>query len=366
MSFGNGLIAALGAIGGAGEAAAYLGKTWNEADLKEELAKANDARMQNLARLQGQVQQDVHRGNIGADMEALPERLRLEAEAKIDVAKRSPRTLAEGATEIVDGQPGFTAPKTAAPISKEQGQYYEAAADRLNAEAQAIRDGLKYKGPADAKPQLPSVKPEKDEGGNTYMIDQNSGAMGFIIPGKAGEKGASHWIGPKDPDKPAKSPEMAWSYNGKVLPNGLSDLYPDMKKRIGGSATERGSAPTASDDSGWDPETGAVFANGRQIGTVDKNSKTARADAQGLWRKSQSSGEPGALGGTLPRTSDLTADEPEQAPHTRGLIGTNTDQIIPPPSPASPRNPAYLKWKAQYGETWDALSPRTQQMLARR
>ena len=227
------------------------------------------------------------------------EAARAEGDIRVDIARRSPRTIGEGSTEIVDGQPGFTAPKTDAPKPKELLDYYGAAANRYNAEADAIREGVKYKGPAD-KTLLPQIKIEKDSSGNPYMVDAVSGAIGVIREGTPAKEAKSNWFSADEPAVPAGPPRVDWSINGKALPNGLNELYPSMKGQ------GIGKPDTNPKDTGLDPDTGAVILNGKQIGSVDMKASTARADAKAMVRKAQAEGGAGKSAPTGPTAGDIS------------------------------------------------------------
>lgn len=86
------------------------------------------------------------------------------------------------------------------------------------------------------KTPLPNIKVETiDQDGvkRIVNVDQNSGAIGVVNPGEAAKPGESNWFSPDKPATPERQPTVTWSLNGRVLPGGLSDLYPAMKARIG-------------------------------------------------------------------------------------------------------------------------------------
>ncbi len=132
------------------------------------------------------------------------------------------------------------------PLPPEQADYYRAMASRVNAETDAIRNGQKYG--KSAKTQLPSIKVERDANGESFSVDANSGAVGVLVPGEDAVKGKTHWFGADEPAKPAVPAHMEWSLNGKKLPNGLADIYPDIRARLDGAAarSERGGSSHAS------------------------------------------------------------------------------------------------------------------------
>ncbi len=168
------------------------------------------------------------------------------AEREIRTAKGKPRTLAPGSSEVVDGKVTLTAP-----IEKPQEllDYYTANANRLNAEADAIRAGEKYRerpGRAE-RPILPKIKVETKDG-EPYSVDEHSGAVGRIVPGTPEVKGEKNLIFADKPGRAATPARMEWTLNGQVLPGGLGDIYPDLRARgVGapsGSPQPGGGGPT--------------------------------------------------------------------------------------------------------------------------
>jgi hypothetical protein len=222
-----GLIAS--AMGGAGEglmnAGKQLGDYAEKSNLQAEAAEIQRMRDVTLAGLK--------KGEITA-----------EANAKVDVATRSPRTLPAGASEVQDGKVVVTAPEK--PHPPELLKYYEANANKLNADADAIRNGEKYRQKAGEKPRLPNIKVEKnDQTGEVYNIDQNSGAIGTIVPSKPAEPGKSHWFSADEPGKSAQPANIVWRLpDGRVLQNGLADLYPDISARTPEGAGAPAVAPS--------------------------------------------------------------------------------------------------------------------------
>jgi len=207
----GGIIGAMLAGGGegAGNALAYQGKAWTDKQHQDALNEAQALRARSLADFQGNIQ------------------------GKLETEVRQPFQREQNEAQRASSEGIHAADRTAREYKpKELLDYYSASARRLNAEADAIRDGLKYK-PQAEKPALPSIKVEKDAEGNVYQLDVTSGAVGRLIPGQPSMKGESRWFGPNDPDTPASQPTIEWSLNGKRLPNGLSDLYPAIRERTG-------------------------------------------------------------------------------------------------------------------------------------
>ncbi len=169
-----------------------------------------------------------------AEQKALAPGVLEEAQGKSDIAveeaRRKPRTIAAGATEKI-GDQTYTAPEK--PPPPEQLDYYRALANRWNAEADLIRSGGKDKTAA------PSLKVDKDADGNTYMVDEHSGAIGVIRPGAPAVPPQSHWFSPDEPGKPAGAPAVDWTLHGQPLPGGLPSLYPALRSRMGGGEAQQ-------------------------------------------------------------------------------------------------------------------------------
>lgn len=241
-----------GAMSGLGGAMEQSGMEMLKANLDEQ-------RQRRLMEVQALAAQQTHAVNAQTDIANIPARTGAETEAlvkrgdalrpglteearakgdiQIDVARQSPRTIPPGSVERVGGETTYVAPERALP--PEQAKYYEAAAARLNAEASAIANGMKYRDRSTPKPTLPEIKFTKDADGNiTGMVDEKSGAVGRFIPGEAEKQetpgfffGLTNW-GAK-PGSPATPAREEWRIGGRVLKNGLADIYPDLAARLG-------------------------------------------------------------------------------------------------------------------------------------
>lgn len=187
--------------------------------LQAELLEARD-------RALADVERETYRQKKSTDLDAAGKA----GDMEVDIARRKPRSLAPGHSEIVNGEVTITAPDVSRP--QELLDYYRAQAGRLNAESDAIRSGLKYKPRAD-KPAVPSIKVERGSDGEIYNLDTASGAVGRLIAAEPGRKGETRWFGPNDPDTPSQPARIEWSVGGRVLPGGLSDLYPALRERAG-------------------------------------------------------------------------------------------------------------------------------------
>lgn len=199
--------AAIGGIGGLGEGGAEAGRLNFKAQ-----------------------QEDAHARLLDQQTSIREERnIALRAKAAQDLEAQKGTVVAPGSTLRRYGQPDFTAPiKT----PQEQLDYYSASANRLNAEAQAIRDGMKYRD-KQAKPTLPKVIVKTDEAGNTFLFDENSGSVGTLVPGVPAQEGKSHWFSADEPARPAEAHRTLWRLpNGSVAPD-LRSMYPDIAKRSG-------------------------------------------------------------------------------------------------------------------------------------
>jgi hypothetical protein len=326
MGIGLGLVgsAMAGAAVGAGEVGQqgldYAAKA-TLADHAAEIQKLRDARMAEL-------EQQTHRVNTATDIENLPARGAAETDVlktredalrdgKVETANRLPRTLPAGSSEVVDGKVVVTAPEK--PLPQEHLDYYRAMADRMNAETAAIRNGDKYKA-GGGKGQLPNIKVETDSDGNFINIDQNSGAVGRLIAKQDAKSSAWHMFSPNEPAKPAQEARIEWTYNGKVLPNGLDDLYPAIRGRIGtipgsegkqaGPALPRTDAefnalPVGTEyinpkdgktytkiQTGWDKKSGEVRVAGQKIGVALDNADAVQMIER--FKKDGKVAEPGA------------------------------------------------------------------------
>lgn len=180
------------------------------------------------------------------------EKMRAEGNVKVDVARRSPRTIAEGSTEVVEGVPGFTAPKTAVPHTQEDvnlkraevklkeamADYYQGA--KAN-EAQARADKLSAGG--EGKPIGPNIKPFKGESGE-YLVDLNSGAIGVVVPGTPAKDAVWHMFKANEPATPEKLQRTAWSTaDGQPLPGGPFSLYSQLPVNKQGGNTRSQQTP---------------------------------------------------------------------------------------------------------------------------
>lgn len=188
-------------------------------NLQSELLKARDIAL-------ADVERETYRLRKATDLDAAGKA----ADIEVDTARRKPRSLAPGHSEVVDGQIRITAPDVSRP--QELLDFYRAQADRLNAETNAIEKGMKY---GSKKVLLPSIRVEKDAEGNVYNIDTGSGAIGRLIAAQPAKKGESRWFKPDDPDTPAQPARIEWSLGGRILPDGLASLYPALRDRAGGA-----------------------------------------------------------------------------------------------------------------------------------
>ena len=203
-----------GAMAGGGEA----GLKFSLEEAKNEAAMKRDEALARIAR-------ETHEANAQTDLRLLPEKKRVEVEAE----NKKLHPLSPGASLASGEGIKFTAPEKQLPA--EQLNSYKAYANQLNAEAEAIRSGLKY-GSKD-KEVLPKVVVTRNpETGEQSIVDSNSGAMGIITQGMPAKKGETRWFGPNDPDQPSTQPTIQWQHNGKILQGGLADLYPAMRERI--------------------------------------------------------------------------------------------------------------------------------------
>lgn len=293
MGFSIGKFMGVGAVEGFGRGLEQVGRQWSAQQHATALSEASALRERSLAELRGEIEGKSQQR--GFEHSEVMERGRQTFQAEQNAAQR---TSAEG----------IHAADRASRDQKPQEllDYYKANANRLNAEARAIEQGLKY----GQKPALPNIKVEKDADGQIYNVDTTSGAIGVIQPGQPAVKGETRWLGPNDPDKPATAPNINWSLNGKPLPGGLGDLYPAIKSRVGDQPGGGGSASGVD----W-----AQFTGG---GAAGQRGPTA---------------DPLGLRGNLPGRPQLGAQAPQQ-PGPQGGTRQPTSQSGSTTAPASSRS----------------------------
>jgi hypothetical protein len=245
----KGIIA--GGLEALGPAGLQMQRAGDAMDLESMRQQAESERMKNLEEIRSknrvseydqQKTRDVQYGTDMLPVEAARDRAKAatEGDMRVDVARRSPRVLSAGSSEVVDGKIDVTAPEK--PVPQEHLDYYKASANRLNAEAEAIRNGEKYRDKP-VKPAVPMIKLEKDGNGNPVLFDANSGAIGVIVAGEPAKEAKSHIFGKDEPGVPEKPPKTIWrTADGRELPNGLSDLYPAISDRVSGASSGGGGA----------------------------------------------------------------------------------------------------------------------------
>jgi hypothetical protein len=121
--------------------------------------------------------------------------------------------------------------------------YYAAMARVANANADDIEENGRHRG---LPPERPSIVEERDPqtGAVIGLLDKFSGARMRIIPGTPEVPAKSHVFGADEPGKPAVPGREEWTLGGKVLPNGIVDLYPNLNKKAS-AATAPKTAPAA-------------------------------------------------------------------------------------------------------------------------
>jgi hypothetical protein len=257
-----------GGITGAGEGGAKAAEKWTDALHAQARDEAMALRQESLARLTAQLGRETHAANLQTEIAAIPQRGAAETEALTarEEATRAGRMQTEREKGAIDAENKIKG------VPQQLLDYYAAHARQVNAVADQINRGAKDK---TEKPQLPNVKVEKDADGNIYNIDQNSGAIGTIQPGEPAQPGTTRWFSPDEPGKPAGLPKIVWQYNGQVLRNGLADLYPAIRGRVGDQPVSSGGK------TGWDSNTGKVFINGQEIGTAKTEDEALRMVGRG-------------------------------------------------------------------------------------
>lgn len=241
-------LAVAGGLQGAGEGVAAQGTAWTKEQIDAEKEKVAQMGRENVLRIMHTNALDLQEQNSKREMANLPEKTRIATDEAIRKEKESPRVVAEGSTLRAPGQPDFTPPKTEAPKSQELLDYYAANAKRLNAEADAISEGMKYRDRSGKteKTLLPKYKTEKDADGNPYMVEEITGAIGRIIPGQPATPEKHNWFSANDPAKKAGAPKIEWSMpDGTPLPDGPSSLFPGAPgagRSSGGGGAPQGGA----------------------------------------------------------------------------------------------------------------------------
>jgi len=237
-----------GGIGGAGEGLAATGLL----EQKQQIEMMREERLSQLrigehaANLQANVTSQIDNAVPLATAQAASTAITGPASATAAGQKVDAETKAKVQNEPVKlnageslTKPGTSEIAVTAPIKTppEQVEYYKGHAAQAqsmaayyNAQADAIRNGERYKG---SQGQLPNVIVEKDIQGNvSHLVDKTSGAIGVVTPAAPGKPGETHWFGPNDPDGPPTPMQVNWiSPSGKRLPNGLDSLYPGLSKR---------------------------------------------------------------------------------------------------------------------------------------
>jgi len=255
---GIGKFAAVGGVQGFGEGIASVGRQWSAEQHAAALSDAAALRERSLSELRGEIEgKSQQRGFEHSERMQTRQQTFQAGQGELDCASRAGESAADRASRNQKPQ--------------ELLDYYKANANRLNAEARAIDQGLKY----GEKKSVPNVKVVQDVNG-TNLVDQTSGAIGIIQPGQPAVRGETRWFGPNDPDQPATAPNINWSLNGQPLRNGLSDLYPAIRERTTGSTSASPSGRT-----GWDSSSGQVFVAGQAIGTAKSEAEARQMVDQG-------------------------------------------------------------------------------------
>jgi hypothetical protein len=263
--------------GGAAAAAQYgrEAAASNIEKMKEEAATARETALVEARRV---AQISVVRETAATEMANLPKKVEIETEGRIRQRAAQPEIVPGGSTLKVPGQTDFTAPKVTDPKTPEElgefvsrGHLLEAQADYFRGakanEAQARADQL-AQGKA-GKPIGPNIRPIKDEEGNEYLFDTNSGAVGKVVKGQA-EKPESGMLWWKKPGVPASLQHTVWATaDGQPLPAGPFSLYSQLPVNKAG-------APQINQSNG------EVVFNGEVIGHVNPNSPTADQEAAAM------------------------------------------------------------------------------------
>ncbi len=184
-----------GALSGAGEGLMIAGKQFGEwlreSSLQQQAAEITAMRDKTLASYQGQRDLATRSGRIedapvladietnalvrrqGAlqpgELDTARARAQIEGDARVETARRSPRTLAPGASEVVDGQITTTAPEKE--LSPAQQDALRAKTRKDTAEADAIERGLRSGGGRDMPADMQKVRDMVESGFATDLAD---------------------------------------------------------------------------------------------------------------------------------------------------------------------------------------------------
>lgn len=252
-------MAKFGIISGALQGASAALETSAVDLFRSELLRQRDER-QNTQQLERDktkavLDQETHAANAKSDLANIPARgvaetkvlddrettlrpgklqtKREEADIEVDKKNRERVIVPAGSSLSQNGEIILTAP-TKEP--EEKLSYYTALKNRLNAETAAIEQGTRYgsQQPKPEKPTLPKVKVVK-EGDENFIVDENSGAMGRIVPAQKGTPAEKNLIFPNKPGTPDMPARVEWSLNGEVLKGGIAELYPSLSARMSGA-----------------------------------------------------------------------------------------------------------------------------------
>lgn len=192
--------------------------------------------------LKGQIDAEHQRMAQEAQAAREERNIRLTGEQARQTQSERPEVIPAGATVKRPGQPDYTAPIKESPADTEE---KKARAAYLNAYAGYFnRDKPKAEGDGTGKPTLPHVIVKDDGQGGQYLFDENSSAIGTIIPGSPATEPVSHWFKPDEPGKAAQPNNIVWrSPTGDVLQGGLVSLYPDLIKRTPAVDEQGGAQP---------------------------------------------------------------------------------------------------------------------------
>ena len=167
--------------------------------------------------IKGSIEAEHQRLAQEAQAEREARNIQLTAEQARQTAAAAPRVIPAGATERVPGGEDYTAPTKETP---EQAQervarqgYLAALKNRYDAEAEAIRNGERYKAQEEKEPKKNLIKSEIDDGQGgkiPVFIDPATREVGVMYPGTPGKEAVTHWYKPDEPAVPARGPSMQW------------------------------------------------------------------------------------------------------------------------------------------------------------
>lgn len=229
-------------IAGAAETAGATGAKIGLDSMQADIQALRDQRLQDyakeLANIQSQQRQQEYVARSPVDIATHKANAEEDATQAIRKAKESPRTIPAGATEKI-GADTYLAPfspteeqlkQADVALKKAQADYWEGAkTNEANARAAAAANG---------KAVMPKIVKVSGENGD-YLVDENSGAVGVIVPGSPAKDAVWHAFSKNEPATPEVLQHTKWATaDGRPLPNGPFELYRQLPVNGAGGAPQ--------------------------------------------------------------------------------------------------------------------------------